>query len=127
MHLTAEDRDRILASLRDVGPSKAIGYHPRYTIIDLLGLSESAVIAEANSRGLAGISLGPDLCRIKSGALYVYDRAALGQLLAASAPILSFHNLPTDPDEFVRVVAETWFDESHPAHAIIAEAFGQGA
>ena len=41
MPITREERERILRSLRTVGPDKAIGYLPRNTIAAILGASQS--------------------------------------------------------------------------------------
>lgn len=124
MPLASEERGRILRSLLTVGPAKAIGYLPRNTISALLGMSEDTLIADANSRGLAAVSLGPAVCCIKSGALYIYDRGALGKLLSASAHTLTACDMATEPDEFVLQVAAIWFDRSHAVYPIIAMAFG---
>lgn len=116
MPLTAEERECILGSLTAVGRLKPIGYLPRCAIFNLLELSEDTLISEAALRGLVAISLGPTACCIKGGALYIYDRDALGKLLSAAAETLSACNMAIEPDEFVRQVAATWFDKSHPAY-----------
>ena len=127
MPILIEERERILESLRAVGPDKPIGYLPRYTISDILGMRENTLIADANSRGLSTVSLGPTLCCIKSGALYIYDRGALKKILLASAQTLLACNMATEPDGFVLQVAATWFERSHPVYSIIAAAFGETA
>lgn len=127
MPLASEERDRILRNLMAVGPNKAIGYLPRHTVSDLLGMSEDTLIADANSRGLAAVSLCPAACCLKRGALYIYDRSALGKLLSASAHILTSWGMGTEPDEFVLQVAATWFEHSHTVYPVIAAAFGDAA
>jgi hypothetical protein len=125
--LSNEDAARILESLTNVGPRKAVGYLPLYTIHDFVNQSVDAMIETATADGLAAICLTADRCCIKSGALYVYDRGALAQLLHKSADILAAHDLTADPDRFVLQIAARWFEREHPVYSVIAAAFGEGA
>lgn len=118
------ERDRLLLSLSQVGPSKAIGYLPLYTIRDFVQLSPDSIAASASARGLETRQFKPEACCIKSGALYVYDRKALDQILKAHAEVLEANELPILPDLFVAHIAAVWFDPNHPACAVIARAFG---
>jgi hypothetical protein len=122
--LGGDERQALLLSLTEVGPSKPIGYLPLYTITDIAQLSPEAIGAAATARGLAVAQFGPDACCIKSGALYVYDRKALAKLLQARAEASSLAGLPLDPDRFVAHIATVWYAEDHPALPIIASAFG---
>lgn len=122
--LTGEERDALLHSLTAVGPSKPVGYLPLNTIEMLLKRSPETIAAAAAARGLATAQFGPSICCIKSGALYAYDRDTLAALLKANADAVRAAGLPRDPDYFVAHIAAVWFDESHPAHRIIATAFG---
>ncbi len=119
------ERERLLLSLSQVGPNKTIGYLPLYTIRDFVQLSPETIAADAAARGLASEQFGPEKCCIKSGALYVYDREGLTQLLATYAGTLEADNLPLDPDRFVAHIAAVWFQPNHPAYAVIAAAFGE--
>ncbi|SDR64238.1 hypothetical protein SAMN05519103_09566 [Rhizobiales bacterium GAS113] len=119
-----DERQTLLRSLTEVGPSKPVGYLPLYTIKDFVQLTPEAVAAAATARGLATAQFGPKVCRIKSGALYVYHREALANLLQARAEPISAAGLPLDPDRFVAYIAAVWFGEDHPAHPIIATVFG---
>jgi hypothetical protein len=123
--LSNEDAARILESLTNVGPRKAVGYLPLYTIYDFLNRSVDAMIETATVDGLAAICLSADRCCIKSGALYVYDRAALAQLLQKSADVLKAHGFTADPDRFVLQIAARWFEREHPVYPVIATAFGE--
>jgi hypothetical protein len=117
----------LLRSLTEVGPSKPVGYLPLNTIKDFVQLTPEDVAAAATARGLATAQFGPKVCCIKSGALYVYHREALSDLLQARADTISAAGLPLDPDSFVAHIATIWFGEDHPAHAIIATAFGDAS
>src|SRR5581483_10311931 len=103
--------------------SKPVGYLPLHTINDFVQLSPEDIGAAAIARGLATAQFGPDTCCIKSGALYVYDREALAELLQAQADVISAAGLPLDPDLFVAHIATVWFAADHPIHPIIASAF----
>jgi hypothetical protein len=120
-------RQNVLRSLTEVGPSKPVSYLPLQTVMDILRLSPEAVAAAAAARGLAMAQFGPDRCCIKSGALYVYDRQALGKLLQSRVDAISAAGLPLDPDRFVERIAAVWFTEEHPAHPIVVEAFGNSS
>jgi hypothetical protein len=125
MTLPTEERDQILTSLTSVGANKPVGYLPLYTVRVVLEACEDLLIAEARSRGLDAVSLGPEKCCIKSGAVYVFDRHALRELLSASAHTLKRCRVATEPDEFVLQIAAIWFEPSHAAYPIIAAAFGR--
>jgi hypothetical protein len=121
------ERNALLRSLTEVGPAKPVGYLPLYTIEEFVQLTPEAVAAAATARGLATAQFGPAACCIKSGALYVYDRKALANLLQESADTIAAASLPSDPDRFVAHIATVWFDMAHPAYALIARAFGERA
>jgi len=118
------ERQTLLRSLTEVGPSKPIGYLPLQTIKDFVRKSPDAIATAATARGLATAQFGPEKCCIKSGALYVYDRQALSKLLQSRFDAVSAAGLQLDPDRFVELIATVWFAEEHPARPIIADAFG---
>ena len=125
--LSEEERNALLRSLTEVGPSKPVGYLPLITIETIAQLDPETVAAEARARGLATEQFGPSVCCIKSGALYVYHREALAALLRANAEAVHAAGLPLDPGNFVARIASVWFEQDHPARPIIAIAFGEGA
>jgi hypothetical protein len=113
--------------LLEVGPTKPVAYLPLYTIEEFVKTTPETVIAAATARGLATAQFGPAACCIKSGALYVYDREALADLLQESADASAAAGLPSDPDRFVAHIAAVWLDRDHPAYPLIARAFGETA
>lgn len=117
------EADRLLLSLSRVGPNKPIGYLPLYTLRDVARVTPESVVADAIARGLAAAQFGPGECCIKSGALYVYDPAALSEILRARADTLAAQGMPSNPDRFVAYIAATWLEPSHPAYPIVAAAF----
>ncbi|MEI9916959.1 MAG: hypothetical protein WDN29_15460 [Methylovirgula sp.] len=119
----AEQR-AMLRCVLEVGPLKPIGYLPLSTITAAKSASE-IVAASALTRGLAAIQFPPEACCIQSGALYVYDRAALAALLQVRAVAAAAAGLPVRVDAFAAHIASTWFERGHPAHPIIAAAFGE--
>jgi hypothetical protein len=119
----AEQRD-MLRSLLEVGPSKPVGYLP-LSAIKTARSSPEIVAMSALADGLAAIEFAPGACCIESGALYVYDRAALNALLRERAAAATAAGLPLQADAFVARIAAFWFDRNHPARPIIAAAFGE--
>jgi hypothetical protein len=119
--LNEEERNELLRDLTEVGPSKPVGYLPLYTIKKFARTTPEALVAAAAARGLATAQFTPAECRIKSGALYVYHRETLADLLRASADAAG---LPLEPDDFIARIAAVGFERNHPAYPIIAAAFG---
>jgi hypothetical protein len=115
--------NRIRQSLGVVGPKKAVGYLPLYTISEVLGAELDDLVGEAESQGLSTIVLGPDRCCIKSGALYVYHRAALEKLLRQAADVVQNSGLSSNPEQFVEQIAATWFEPEEPIYPVIKAAF----
>jgi hypothetical protein len=116
---------QILSSLREVGPTKPIGCLPLDTVRRFLRAEPKDVARIAENRGLSATILSKDECCIKSGALYVYDSAALSQLLARNAVLLGETELPAEPESFVRAIAAHWFERDEPIMSLIRAAFGE--
>ena len=122
--LSDEQRSAMLRSLTDVGVSKPVGYLPLETIRKCIRATPRSVADAAKARGLATARFYAKDCRIYSGALYVYDRQALSELLRADAEAVSAAELPLDPEDFVKLIATVTFEQDHLAYPIIAAAFG---
>ena len=117
------ERERILRSILAVSSDKPIGYLPLSTITSILGLDPAELAAQARLRSLPAVVLQPDRC-INSGALYIYDHAALRLLLSRAERQVLSSGLSIQPDEFIEQVAATWFELNHPILPIIRAAFG---
>lgn len=126
MKISEEDLPFVALSLTSVGPAKPIGYLPLYTL-RAMGEAGERIVAASADRGLSVVEFGPDKSCVKSGAIYVYDRIALGRLLKMATATLAVAGLSSDPDEFVAAIAATWFSSTHPLTATIAAAFGDTA
>ncbi|GAA0595046.1 hypothetical protein GCM10009416_36670 [Craurococcus roseus] len=123
--LPTDERDRVLSDdLWRVGREKSIGYLPLYTVRDVLGADAEVLAAEAASRGLSALRLGPCECCIKSGALYVFDRRGLAALLASANDVLTGAGWPVKPEAFARAVASDWVEPDDPVLPVIRRAFG---
>ncbi|SEI14033.1 hypothetical protein SAMN05216228_102789 [Rhizobium tibeticum] len=120
-------RSAILRSLTLVGPSKPVGYLPINTIKRFLDTTPKALAAAAARRGLASAHFTTRNTGIQSGALYVYDCDALERLLDEQAEAVAAAGLPLNADMFVAHIAAVFYDTGHPAHRIIAAAFGECA
>ncbi len=83
------ERQFLLRSLTRVGPEKPVGYLPLYTLTEFAEADPDRLAADALARGLAAAQFGPAECCIKSGALYIYDRAALDRLLKSNVDTLT--------------------------------------
>ncbi|WP_186419187.1 hypothetical protein [Bosea sp. CS1GBMeth4] len=121
--MTPDIPSSVLESLTLVGSTKAIGYLPLQTVTQVLQLNVEDAIAHAAACGLNALSIGPQECCINSGALYVFDAAALEAILRNGVATLEQVNAPTDPTMFVRFIARYWFPADHPIMPIIRTAF----
>jgi hypothetical protein len=119
------ERNTILSSLTQVGPTKPVGYLPLYTICDVLQMDPYALAQDARVNGRSVAIFGADQCCIKSGALYVFDGQSLERLLRSSKLILSANRWPIDPHQFVARIAREWIDDTHAVAPVIERAFGQ--
>jgi hypothetical protein len=115
----------ILRHLREAGRTKPIGYLPLNTIRKFLDAKPEDVARVAEGRGLSPVIFGTDECCIESGALYVYERASLSQLLAENPALLRQAELPAEPESFVRAIAAHWFERDEPIMNLIRAAFGE--
>jgi hypothetical protein len=125
--LTKADRRWLLCELTLVGPRKPLGYLPLYTLKHLLLCDPQHVASEAHGLGLTAIELGSDRCCINSGALYVYHREALAELVQARGGVLAANGLPVDPDHFVALIASVEFEHHDPIYPLVVAAFGGSA
>jgi hypothetical protein len=117
-------RSVALGNLTRVGPAKPIGYLPLYTIRHILLMDPHVLARNGVSRGLSAAVYQADECCIKSGALYLYHRSSLEQLLQSVRSVLVANSWPIDPDQFVARIAREWIDSSHPSKPVIERAFG---
>jgi hypothetical protein len=123
----AETENAILRSLTRVGPAKPVAYLPLHTIRIILQMDPQALAQDAELNGLGAALFGPDRCCIKSGALYIFDRQSLENLIRLSKSILLASGWPLDPDHFVARIAREWIDHAHPVASVIKRAFGEQA
>ncbi len=121
--MAAEVPAHVLESLTRVGPEKAVGYLPLSTVQNLLELDVDDVIAGAIARGLKALRLEEGDCCVRSGALYLYDPAALERVLGLAETTLMELGFPIDAEGFVRAIARDWLPYDHPAVPIIRAAF----
>lgn len=123
---STETPEEVMRDLRDVGPAKPMGYLPLQSITEFCGIPLADAIEEAQVRGLTWCVFeeSPD-SHIVSGALYVWDRAALGALLQVNRDILAIAEWPLDPDDFVaKVDRVTVYEDIFPAlYELIGAAF----
>ncbi|RYE33326.1 MAG: hypothetical protein EOP23_09015 [Hyphomicrobiales bacterium] len=125
--MVADVPSYVLESLALVGPEKAVGYLPLQTVTQVLGLKVEDVIAQAATRGLRAIAIGPHHCCIKSGALYVWDEVALEAVLRVGSATIEKVKAPAEPEMFVRFIARDWFVTEHPIMQIIRAAFADNS
>jgi hypothetical protein len=123
----AEAEKAILGNLTRVGPAKPIAYLPLHTIRYILQMDPQALAQEAEGNGLGAALFGSGQCCIRSGALYIFHRRSLEQLIELSRSVLLASGWPVDADHFVARIAREWTDHAHPVAPVIKRAFGEQA
>lgn len=101
-YFTEEQKGELLDDLRKVGPEKPVGYLPLNTLVNICGVSLSEMEDYAEEKGLDSLFLCEKDSKIEKGALYIYDKVALGKLLKNNQKTLLDAGWPIEPEEFVR-------------------------
>jgi hypothetical protein len=114
----------LLESLDKVGDSKAVGYLPRHTVIDILDMTSTDVLSMYGSKGLLVVEFKESETCIKGGAFFVYDAAMIAKLIFKYECILAVNRWPLDPNKIIKKIAKKWYPERHPAMPFIRALYG---
>jgi hypothetical protein len=114
-------KEKLLNDLRLVGEEKPLGYLPISTLKKICGTDPQTMRDELEPKGIIVVEFKEDECRVPGGALYAYDRNALGRLLDSGKAILEKNGWPTEPDGFVRHLKV--FGEDPDLYRLIMHAF----
>ena len=117
-----ERKDEFLEKFYRVGPDKPVSYLPVQTLQEIGAANINELRQEFESKGLAVRLLSDKESGVGSGALYVYDKNALGLLLEKNSGILERESWPTDPDTFIDHLVYTARDPD--LYRVIEDAFG---
>ncbi len=120
---TASWKDDTLRSHLALGSDKCVSYLPIRTVEVHLKLSLPEYLAMIEKAGHRGLVLGPDCCRVNSGAVYAFSERDLEALLHANRDLLARGGWPDKPEAFVRRVAAEWVEEGE-VQDVIRRAFG---
>jgi hypothetical protein len=119
-----EKRALILGHLKDMGTSKSLGYLPLQTVQKHLSMNVDDFLQSMQEKGLQTKIISAEECCINSGAIYIYDLAALQRILDEERAILEANAWPSSAGQFVEHAAKDWLADSHPVFAVIQRAFG---
>lgn len=106
-----------------LGRDKCVSYLPIRTVEVHLALSVPDYLALIEQAGHRGLVLGPDCCRINSGAVYAFSERDLEALLESKRDVLTRSGWPATPEAFVRRLAAEWVEEGD-VQGVIRLAFG---
>lgn len=84
-----------------LGREKCVSYLPIRTVEVHLALSVPQYLALIVQAGHRGLVLGPDCCRVSSGAVYAFGETDLEALLEANRDRLTRCGWPATPEAFV--------------------------
>jgi hypothetical protein len=120
----SSEEDLIQSDLYAVGKNKPLGYLPLQTIMEDHGYPQK-LKADLERGGRKCIMMGYGECRVREGALYVYDEDALRGLLAKpdNKGTLDDAGWPSDPEAFVRKVAAQHTGQRCRLFDLVADAF----
>jgi hypothetical protein len=107
-----------------VGRRKPVSYLPIETIETVIGLTIQGYVSLIGSSGNKAVVLGAGDCCINSGAVYAYSCKELNDILSRNQAILTDHQWPTTPAEFIARMAAAWLDGDNPVMPVIRQAFG---
>jgi hypothetical protein len=114
----------ILKSHLELNARRPVSYLPIKTIEQILKLSVSEYVSLIERSESEAIVFAPENCCIQSGAVYAIRRAELERVLERNRPLLSQHQWPSTPADFVQKIASVWLDKEHPIMPAIRQAFG---
>lgn len=110
--------------LDKVGKDKPMAYETLAQLRDAEGHSIINLNFEYTGKGLQTLILRDSETHYYSGAFFVYDEHALAELLNANTDILEIAGWPTEPQDFIRRVANEWAEEKTALFDLVCDAFG---
>nr|WP_294547368.1 hypothetical protein [uncultured Rhodopila sp.] len=119
-----EDARRILENHLRVGPEKPVSYLPINTINRVIGIEVTKYESLISKSGSKSLVFGPEVCCIKSGAVYAYHESSLRNILESNKHILLDNDWPSDPVGFITRMADEWLENESPIMPVIKSAFG---
>ena len=108
----------------NLGCLKPVSYLPISAIKSVLGMSVKEYCQIIENGGNKAVEFGPDVCCIKSGAVFAYNEDALARILDAHQELLSENMWPSNTEDFIQKISSEWFDEINPVMPVIRQAFG---
>jgi hypothetical protein len=122
-----EDAKRLVDNHLRIGPEKPVSYLPIKTVEKVIGITIQDYMSLIERSGNEGIVFGAEDCCISSGAVYAFNCQYLSKILNDNQTILSEHDWPATPVDFIRRIAAEWIDEESPIMPVIRKAFGDTA
>ena len=122
--LLTVDAKQIVERHLAVGRRKPVSYLPIETIETLIGLTIQGYVSLIEKSGNKAVVLGAGDCCINSGAVYAYSCKELNDILSRNQAVLTDHQWPTTPADFIARMAAAWLDGDNPVIPVIRQAFG---
>ena len=112
-----------LRDLDQVGPNKPVGYLPKRTITLLYKIDIRHLGRRYRSKGQVVRLIPARRSFVRSGAIFVYSKAAMRPIIENYGADLRHHRWPLDPDALIRVIARRYLPLDHPMRPMIDELF----
>lgn len=117
------DASKLLYENARLRETKSLGYLPIQTVVKHIGLDVEEYCLVAHKYGNHCKVIVPERCCIVSGAIYVFCKRRLSELLLDYRDLLEDINWPTTPRKFIVKLARQWYENSHPVMPVIRQAF----
>jgi hypothetical protein len=124
-HMSDVIKKQILRSFDDVGATKAIGYLPKKTILDLLALDIDQIRTYYEVKGLKTKMFDERETCIKSGAMFVYDRARFDQIVEKFKVEIVGKGWLAESGFVLDQIATHWFEGDDPILPLIRALYGE--
>jgi hypothetical protein len=122
---SAEEVEKYLSEIRDLGPEKPMGYLP-INFIEELGSTIGEEMSQAKKNGHDHLLVGPETGVI-GGALYIYDIESLQSLIDDNRNILKKADWPIAPKALVEKISTEHAPIKTELFNVIADAFGDSS
>jgi len=107
--------------LLNVGIIKNVGYLPLSTIGSEQNISDFIIWAKSTGKTWKRFDNGQ--CDTDSGALFIYDRVPLIDMINKHKEKMIEGQIPIDPDKFIEHIATVFVHDKNPGYDAVLEAF----
>jgi hypothetical protein len=121
--LDSETRNRSLSSFDNVGRTKAVGYLPKSTIVNVLGQEVDACVKNLILRGLKAQVFDEHESCIKSGAVFAYEPKMVSKIIKLHKDRILKRGWLLTPESVIGKLSAEWYDNDDQIMPLIRNLF----